>query len=100
MAFVKAATSSSMKDGEARTVAVNGKEIALYRVNGNFYATDNACPHKGGPLGEGFLDGTVVTCPWHGWKFNIETGVSPVVSTAKVATMKTKVEGDDVLVEV
>ena len=100
MAFVKVGDVNGMKAGEARVVSVNGKEIALYRANGKFFATTNVCPHQGGPLGEGFLDGNVVTCPWHGWKFNIETGVSPVVPTAKVATMKTKVEGDHVFVDI
>lgn len=52
----------------------NGREIALFNVQGKIYALDNACPHMGGPLGEGELEGCVVTCPWHGWQFDVKTG--------------------------
>lgn len=100
MSFISVARVNDMDDGEARVVNANGTIIALYRVGGRFYATSNVCPHQGGPLGEGTLDGSIVTCPWHGWKFNVETGVSPVVPTVKVKTYNVKVEGNDVLVEV
>ncbi len=100
MTFVKVAEADSMKDGEARAVNANGDQIALYRVGGKFYATTNTCPHHGGPLGEGTLTDKVIMCPWHGWKFNVETGVSPVVPTVKVKTYNVKVEANDVLVEV
>ncbi len=98
--FVKVANANEMKDGEARTVNANGDQIALYRVSGGFYATTNTCAHQGGPLGEGTLSDNVITCPWHGWKFNVETGVSVVVPTVKVKTYNVKVEGNNVLVEV
>lgn len=52
----------------------DGTEIALFNVNGNIFAIDNTCPHMGGPLGEGDLEGCVVTCPWHGWQFDVKTG--------------------------
>jgi nitrite reductase (NADH) small subunit len=98
--FVKVAQTSDLAPGECKTVSVNGQEIALFNVDGKFYALDNTCPHQGGPLGEGMLDGTVVTCPWHGWRFDVCTGVSPVVPTAKAARFDVKVEGNDVLVKV
>lgn len=96
--FVKVASASDLKPGENKIVNVNGTEVALFNVDGNFFAISNTCLHRGGPLGEGSLEGDVVTCPWHGWKFNVKTGVSPVVPTAKVATYQTKVEGSDVMV--
>ena len=49
-------------------------EVAVYNVDGSFYATDNACTHKQGPLNEGTLDGCLVECPWHGSKFDVRTG--------------------------
>lgn len=52
----------------------DGREIALFKTEGNIYALENACPHMGGPLGEGCLEKTVVTCPWHGWSFDVRTG--------------------------
>ena len=98
--FIKVGNTSDLKPGENKVVNVNGTEVALFNVDGGFFAVTNTCPHRGGPLGEGFLEADVVTCPWHGWKFNVKTGVSPVVPTAKVASYQVKVEGSDVLVAV
>ena len=55
---------------------VQGRVVALYNVEGEFYALDGICPHQGGPLGQGCLDGATVTCPWHGWQFDVRTGHS------------------------
>lgn len=63
-----------MADGEGRVLQVAGWWIGLFRVEGAFYALDNACPHMAGPLGAGRLDGYVVTCPLHGWPFDVRTG--------------------------
>lgn len=49
-------------------------EVALFKIQGEIFALDNSCPHKGGPLGEGFVEGFRVSCPWHGWEFDIPTG--------------------------
>lgn len=100
MALIKVANENDMKDGEARVVEANGNAIALYRVNGEFFATTNTCIHKGGPLGEGFLNDDVITCPWHGWQFNVKTGVSPVNPAAKIETYKVHVKDGEVFVEV
>ncbi len=98
--FVKVASTSDLKPGENKPVNVNGNEIALFNVDGKFFALANTCPHRGGPLGEGFLEENVVTCPWHGWRFDVKSGVSPVMPTAKVTTYEVKVEGNDVMVAV
>ncbi|MBI2653465.1 non-heme iron oxygenase ferredoxin subunit [Candidatus Woesearchaeota archaeon] len=98
--FVRVANISDLKPGDNKIVNVNGTDVALFNVDGEFFAINNTCLHRGGPLGEGFLDNDVVTCPWHGWRFNVKTGVSPVVPTAKVATYQVKVEGSDVFVAV
>jgi len=98
--FTRVAGTSDLKPGENKVVNVNGIDVALFNVDGQFFAISNTCLHRGGPLGEGFLEEDVVTCPWHGWKFNVKTGVSPVVPTAKVATYEVKIEGNDVLVAV
>jgi nitrite reductase/ring-hydroxylating ferredoxin subunit len=60
--------------GEIRAIEVDGTVLAVANVDGNFYAMDGTCPHAGGPLGEGFLKGCVVTCPWHGWQFDVTNG--------------------------
>jgi len=76
----------------------NGRPVAVYNVDGTFYATDNTCIHRGGPLGEGTLTGELITCPWHGWRFDVKTGCLAVDENTKVATFEVTVEGDDVYV--
>ena len=62
--------------GQCVTVNLsNGRELALYNVDGDFYATSNCCPHKGAPLSEGDLRGHLIECNWHGWQFDVRTGV-------------------------
>ena len=97
--FSKACAVSDVALGTAKLVAVDGKEIALFNVDGTFYALDNECPHRGGPLGEGELEGCIVTCPWHAWQYDVRTGES-ITDDLKVARYDVKVEGDDVLVAV
>ena len=97
--FVTVAKVADLKPGECRTVMADGRELALFNVGGKFYCLDNVCPHRGGPLAEGTLDGNVVTCPWHGWRFDVTTGVSPVVPTAKVEKFDCVVESNDVKVK-
>ena len=96
--FVRVASTSDLKPGENKIVNVNGTDVALFNVDGEFFAMSNTCLHRGGPLGEGYLEGDVVTCPWHGWRFNVKTGINAVMPNMKVESYQVKVEGDDVLV--
>ena len=96
--FVKVASASDLKPGENKVVNVNGSEVALFNVEGEFFAINNTCLHRGGPLGEGFLEGDVVTCPWHGWRYHVKTGSNAMIPSQKVESYKVKVEGNDVLV--
>ena len=96
--FVKVASVSDLKPGENKVVNVNGTDVALYNVDGEFFAINNTCLHRGGPLGEGFLEGDVVTCPWHGWRFNVKTGENVMIPNMKVVNYKVKVEENDVMV--
>ena len=82
-------------------VKVAGKEIALFQVQGKYYAIDNACTHVGGPLAEGDVEDTVVECPWHGSRFSLETGkVLYGPARTDVACYPVRREGDDIEVEV
>ena len=72
--YITVASVSEIPPGTGRTVEVAGVWIAVFNLNGTFYAIDNTCPHAGGPLGEGKVCGNDVECPWHGWKFNIVSG--------------------------
>src|SRR4030095_4019372 len=62
--------------GTGRVADVDGKLLALFNVDGHYVAVDNTCPHRGGPLGEGDLDGHVVRCPWHGCAWDVLTGAN------------------------
>jgi nitrite reductase/ring-hydroxylating ferredoxin subunit len=94
--FITVAQVCDIPPGTGRTVDVRGIWIALFNVDGTFYAIDNACPHAGGPLGEGKLNDTVVECPWHGWKFSVVSGERVGNSTFQVACCEVRVEGDHV----
>lgn len=64
-----------LPDGSCKTIELPaGRELALFNVNGEFYATENFCPHKGAPLAEGALCEHVIECDWHGWQFDVRTG--------------------------
>lgn len=82
--------------GRGHVAQVNGRSIAIFNVEGAFFALDNTCAHRGGPLGEGELDGEVVTCPWHGWEYNVRIGISLTTPSASVKTYEVKVDGEDV----
>ncbi len=96
--FKKVAQLSEVTPGNCRAVEVGDKTLALYNVDGTILATDNTCLHQGGPLGEGILEGDVVTCPWHMWEYNVRTGEKVDNPELKVATYEVRVEGDDILV--
>ncbi len=78
----------------------DGRKIAVFNIGKEFYAIDNACTHKGGPLCKGELNGNIVTCPWHGAKFNVTTGevVGPPAMKNE-ASHKVTVKGNDVYAE-
>ncbi|MEK6407244.1 MAG: Rieske (2Fe-2S) protein [Acidobacteriota bacterium] len=96
--FVKIANTSDLPPGQAMVVEIDGRTIAVFNVDGQFYALDNTCMHRGGPLGEGFVDrnNLTVQCPWHGWIYSLATGASPIDSMAKVEKFEVKVEEDEV----
>ena len=96
--FIKVANTSDLKPGENKVVDVNGSQVALFNVDGEFFAINNTCPHRGGHLGEGFLEGETVTCPLHGWRFNVKSGNHEFMPNVKVSCYQVKVEGNDVLV--
>ena len=98
--FKKALKKSDLQPGSGKTIEVNGNEVAIFNVDGKFYAINNTCLHQGGPLGEGELSGQQVTCPWHGWEYDVTTGATLVDPSVKVKVYDVKVEGEDVLVAV
>jgi 3-phenylpropionate/trans-cinnamate dioxygenase ferredoxin subunit len=107
MAFVKIAEASQLQPGEMKSFPLENHTVLLVNVDGAYYALDNKCPHMGGNLSGGELDGATVTCPRHGAKFDVRTGTN--VGNAKLAFIHVKVgdakpypvkvEGNDILVE-
>jgi nitrite reductase/ring-hydroxylating ferredoxin subunit len=98
--FVKMATLDELPPGGATEVEHEGRIYALFNTDGVITAIDGICPHQGGPLAEGVLEGSMVTCPWHGWQFDVRTGKTPLGSRLKQAVYEVKIEGRDVLVAV
>jgi nitrite reductase (NADH) small subunit len=96
--LVKVAAVADLESGKCTVVSADGKSIALVNVEGTFYALDNTCPHMGGPLGRGFVDGDILMCPLHGWPFDVKTGESPMMQGLKTGCYECVVEGEDVFV--
>jgi nitrite reductase (NADH) small subunit len=94
--FVRVTGTADVKPGQGIMAEVKGKTLAIFNVEGTFHAIDNTCIHRGGPLGEGDVEGSVVTCPWHGWQYNVTTGACVNNPSAKVEVYQVKVEGTDV----
>jgi nitrite reductase/ring-hydroxylating ferredoxin subunit len=98
--YITIARTGEMEPGKSRVVEVKGKSIAVFNIDGTLFAIDNVCLHMGGPVGEGTLSGSVVTCPWHGWQYNVETGVKITDPEQKLQTYEVKVEGDEIKIAV
>ncbi len=98
-AFVKVAKKSEIPSDSGKLVEVNGKEIALFKVEDKVHAIYAVCPHQGGPLAEGGLDGRLVTCPWHCWEFDVTSGICTFNDSIKQPAFKVKEESEDIYVE-
>jgi nitrite reductase (NADH) small subunit len=99
MPRVRVGSTTDVPAGEGRVVEAGGRTLALFNVEGSFYALDNTCSHRGGPLGEGELDGTVVTCPWHAWRWDVTSGANMNNPAVKMACFPVSVDGEQVWVE-
>ena len=96
--FVRVADTTEVKPGCGIVAEVQGKVFAIFNIDGTFHAIDNTCIHRGGPLGEGDVEGSIVTCPWHGWQYDVITGTCVANPAAKVERYQVAVEGTDVKV--
>ena len=98
--FHFAANRDELRTGECKAVSIGPHTVALCNVNGEFYAMDNTCPHRGGPLGDGTLAGPVITCPWHGWQFDVMTGQNRANAGCSIRLFETRTTGDAVEVRI
>jgi nitrite reductase (NADH) small subunit len=98
--FVKICGTSDLPPaGEAREIVAGDKTLCVANVAGAISVMDNVCPHRGGPLGQGMIEGNKIVCPWHAWAFDVKTGAAEHTSLAKVPVYEVKVEDEDVLVK-
>ena len=79
-------------------VTVDGRHVALFRLGDEFFALDNMCLHRGGPLCEGPIESGVVTCPWHGWSYEIRTGTMVQDPRVGVSKHEVRIEGEEISV--
>ena len=96
----KVAKTDDFAQSPVQTVELEGQSIAIFKIENKFYAIDAVCPHQGGPLGEGSVDGVVVTCPWHAWQVNMKTGQCDAMSDVCQKTFPTQIIGPDILVDI
>lgn len=97
--LVEVANVSDLPVGRVRSCVVAGRKIALYHTAEGFFASENECPHRGGPLGEGDLIGNEITCPWHLWGFDVRTGACLGNPELSIVTHEVCIEGERVLVK-
>lgn len=89
----------ALDPGRIIEIIIGGTAIAVANVDGTYHAISNACAHADGPLGEGTMDGPIVTCPYHGWQFDVRDGACKTNPYAKVATYPVRIVGDAVCVK-
>jgi len=96
--FLTVTNTADLAPGEMKLVDFDGEAIAIANVDGEYFAFNNTCPHIGGPLAEGELEGDIVTCPWHATPFNVRTGEAQEggVTNIPVTTYEVRLEGDDI----
>src|ERR1043165_7732337 len=98
MTLIKLATQSELPgNDEAKEFQCGEKAICVANTNGTITAMDNVCLHRGGPLGQGVIEGSKIICPWHGWAFDTKTGEAGHNPNAKVAVYLIKLENDDLM---
>jgi nitrite reductase (NADH) small subunit len=95
----RVAAVSELAAGECGEYVAGDRIVALFNVAGTFYALDGICPHQGGPLGKGSLSGCIVTCPWHGFQFDVTTGQHQTSKSLVHPRFPVKVENDGVWVD-
>jgi nitrite reductase/ring-hydroxylating ferredoxin subunit len=100
MAFVKAAALSAVPPGTVTGMEIGGKRYAICNVDGTVHALDAVCPHRGGPLGEGAINGANLVCPWHAWEFHCASGENDYNPSIRLARFPVEVRGLDIFLDV
>ena len=98
--WIKVAELAELPPGEIREFFVADQIVAVANVDGEIFALDGICAHQGGPLGQGQLTGCLVTCPWHGWQYDVRSGQQPLHESVRLATFQVRVEQDTILLHI
>ena len=99
--LIRVVSKTDVAPGSSLAVEVHGRQVAVFNADGIFYALGGTCTHRGGPLSEGELEGTTVTCPWHRAQFDLKTGsVLTPPAPQGVPSYKVVIEGDDISIEI
>lgn len=100
MSLIKLASIQEVPPGRSITVSIaGGEEIAIFNIAEKIYALNNSCPHMGGPLGEGDIEECVVTCPWHGWQFDIKTGACLNMPGEDALSLPIKIQDNEIFLD-
>jgi nitrite reductase (NADH) small subunit len=97
--FIEVLCAADLPVGRMKAFTIDDRVVAVYHTSNGFFATDNICPHRGGPLAEGDLIGDEIVCPWHLWGFDVTTGLCPGNKEFAIATHNVKLDGDRILVK-
>ena len=98
--WIRIAAVEDCPSGEARECIAGDSIVALFNVAGEFHALDGICPHQGGPLGKGALNGCMVTCPWHGWQFDVSSGQHQTSQSLVHPKFAVRVDNGEIFVKV
>lgn len=98
MEFVKVTDLGQLPPGQARLFSIDDRRVLLCHVGGRVYATSNTCLHLARPLADGTLEGATLTCPWHGWSYDVTTGEACHDRRLTLRRYAVRIEGEDVLV--
>lgn len=98
--FVRLGPCADVPDGRGKAYVAQGRKVAVFRDGDRYFALANQCPHKRGPLADGYVEGKVVTCPWHGWEIDLESGAVLHDATLSAPCFALRVENGELLVKV
>lgn len=99
MAFQKLCTLDNLTEGQGREFLVGSRIVAVFRVGRQVFSLDGLCAHQGGPIAKGRLDGFCVTCPWHGWQYDVTNGTHLLSQKKLLESIPTEVRGDEVWID-
>ena len=100
MTFQKICLLSELPEAKGREILVDGRIVAMFRRDNEVHALDGICAHQGGPISQGYLDNKCVTCPWHGWQYDISNGKNLLTGKRMLDCFPVEIRGDEVWLDV